>query len=180
MRPLDEADVEAVLRFASPSDPRDRMTDEIRAFPPPGGLASPPAARILAGEAEALRAAVHELLRATAAGEAPSDRTLLALDRALRAGPTVARVIRSGARVGLRDEVAARTPLALLAPLARAAVRLAAEVDPDRLRVCDAPTCGRWFVDTSKGGRRRWCSMTRCGNRAKAARHRRRQAADQL
>jgi predicted RNA-binding Zn ribbon-like protein len=178
MRHLDEADVDAVLRFASPSDPRGQMNDETPAFPPLEGVASPPAARILAREAEALRAAVHELLRATAAGEAPSDRTLLTLDRALEAGPTFARVIRSGARVGLRDEVDARTPLALLAPLARAAVRLAAEVDPARLRVCDAPECGRWFVDTSKGGRRRWCSMARCGNRAKAARHRRRQADD--
>lgn len=32
--------------------------------------------------------------------------------------------------------------------------------------------CGWLFLDTSKSGRRRWCSMKDCGNRAKAQRHR--------
>jgi predicted RNA-binding Zn ribbon-like protein len=30
----------------------------------------------------------------------------------------------------------------------------------------------RVFYDTTKNGRRRWCDMSTCGNRAKAARHR--------
>ncbi|HET9949267.1 MAG TPA: CGNR zinc finger domain-containing protein, partial [Longimicrobiales bacterium] len=64
-----------------------------------------------------------------------------------------------------------------LAPLARAAVELLGEAPPERLKRCDAPDCRLWFVDESKGGRRRWCSMARCGNRAKAARHRRRERA---
>jgi predicted RNA-binding Zn ribbon-like protein len=43
---------------------------------------------------------------------------------------------------------------------------------PDRFRICDNETC-RWvFYDGSPTGRRRWCSMASCGNRAKAARHR--------
>jgi len=42
---------------------------------------------------------------------------------------------------------------------------------PDRLRSCQHDDCTLWFLDTSKGGRRRWCSMERCGNRAKAKRH---------
>jgi predicted RNA-binding Zn ribbon-like protein len=28
------------------------------------------------------------------------------------------------------------------------------------------------FYDNTKNGRRRWCDMATCGNRAKAARHR--------
>jgi predicted RNA-binding Zn ribbon-like protein len=49
----------------------------------------------------------------------------------------------------------------------------------DRLRICDNDTC-RWiFYDESRAGRRRWCDMASCGNRAKAARHRARlKAAD--
>jgi predicted RNA-binding Zn ribbon-like protein len=44
--------------------------------------------------------------------------------------------------------------------------------DPERIKVCDNETC-RWvFYDTSRTGRRRWCDMATCGNRAKAARHR--------
>lgn len=45
---------------------------------------------------------------------------------------------------------------------------------PDRIRSCAHDDCVLWFLDTSKGGRRRWCSMERCGNRAKASRHYRR------
>ena len=41
----------------------------------------------------------------------------------------------------------------------------------NRVRSCEHPKCVLWFVDTSKGGRRRWCSMDTCGNRAKAQRH---------
>ena len=45
---------------------------------------------------------------------------------------------------------------------------------PDRFRTCANETC-RWsFYDTSPTGRRRWCDMKTCGNRAKAARHRER------
>lgn len=40
----------------------------------------------------------------------------------------------------------------------------------ERLRSC--PRCGWLFVDTSRGGRRRWCSMRTCGNREKVSRHR--------
>jgi predicted RNA-binding Zn ribbon-like protein len=44
--------------------------------------------------------------------------------------------------------------------------------NPERIRVCDNDRC-RWvFFDTSRTGRRRWCDMSTCGNRAKAARHR--------
>ncbi|MEU5693136.1 CGNR zinc finger domain-containing protein [Actinosynnema sp. NPDC020468] len=42
---------------------------------------------------------------------------------------------------------------------------------PDRIRACSGPSCVLHFYDTSKNGRRRWCSMTGCGNRAKAHRH---------
>jgi predicted RNA-binding Zn ribbon-like protein len=47
----------------------------------------------------------------------------------------------------------------------------------DRVRICASDTC-RWvFHDESRAGRRRWCDMATCGNRAKAARHRARQKA---
>jgi predicted RNA-binding Zn ribbon-like protein len=43
-----------------------------------------------------------------------------------------------------------------------------------RIRLCDGHPCGWLFLDTSKGGKRRWCSMLSCGNRAKAQRTARR------
>ncbi|MEI3611362.1 CGNR zinc finger domain-containing protein [Pseudogracilibacillus sp. SO30301A] len=39
----------------------------------------------------------------------------------------------------------------------------------NRIRKCEAPECCLYFVDTSKAGKRRWCSMKLCGNRKKAA-----------
>ncbi|MDI2130750.1 CGNR zinc finger domain-containing protein [Yinghuangia seranimata] len=42
---------------------------------------------------------------------------------------------------------------------------------PARLRRCANPACTLRFYDTSKNGTRRWCSMSGCGNRAKASRH---------
>jgi predicted RNA-binding Zn ribbon-like protein len=41
-----------------------------------------------------------------------------------------------------------------------------------RVRRCADPRCQRVFFDNTKNGRRRWCDMSTCGNRAKAARHR--------
>lgn len=42
-------------------------------------------------------------------------------------------------------------------------------VSPDRIRKCEHEDCILHFVDISKNGRRRWCSMEQCGNRHKAA-----------
>ena len=40
-----------------------------------------------------------------------------------------------------------------------------------KLRQCSDETCGWLFLDSSQVGKRRWCSMRDCGNRAKASRH---------
>ena len=54
-----------------------------------------------------------------------------------------------------------------------------ADHDVHRLRVCANDGCRWLFVDRSPAGRRRWCDMRTCGNRAKVARHRaRRTTAD--
>lgn len=42
---------------------------------------------------------------------------------------------------------------------------------PDRIRACANEACILHFYDVSKNGTRRWCSMSGCGNRAKASRH---------
>ena len=42
---------------------------------------------------------------------------------------------------------------------------------PDRVRRCANHQCILHFYDASRSGRRQWCSMAACGNRAKARRH---------
>jgi predicted RNA-binding Zn ribbon-like protein len=43
-----------------------------------------------------------------------------------------------------------------------------------RVRRCGDSRCSRVFLDPTRNGRRRWCEMATCGNRAKAARFRER------
>jgi predicted RNA-binding Zn ribbon-like protein len=62
----------------------------------------------------------------------------------------------------------------VLWPVLRAAAALLVSGDLRRVRVCEGPNCGWLFLDTTKNRSRRWCSMSSCGNRAKARRHYRR------
>lgn len=61
-------------------------------------------------------------------------------------------------------------PGGVLAILALRAVALVLTPPPQGIRACDR--CGWFFIDSSRGRRRRWCSMKTCGNQAKAARYR--------
>lgn len=58
-------------------------------------------------------------------------------------------------------------PEQLFAPIAYHAATLLAQADRSRVRKCD--NCVLHFLDTSKKGTRRWCSMELCGNRFKVA-----------
>lgn len=40
-----------------------------------------------------------------------------------------------------------------------------------RIKMCPGADCGWLFVDETRNGRRKWCAMETCGNRAKARRH---------
>ncbi|MGN9813466.1 CGNR zinc finger domain-containing protein [Micromonospora sp. BQ11] len=73
---------------------------------------------------------------------------------------------------GLRVQRAQVTTPALLAQLARDAVDTIGDADGHRLRECTNPECSLLFVDTSRAGTRRWCSMSACGSRDKMARYR--------
>lgn len=58
---------------------------------------------------------------------------------------------------------------AFLAPVAEAVADLLAEGDFELVRHCEGHDCVMWFYDRTKGHRRRWCTSTGCGNRAKVA-----------
>jgi predicted RNA-binding Zn ribbon-like protein len=59
----------------------------------------------------------------------------------------------------------------MLWPVVRSAAELLSSPALERVGECHGQGCGWLFVDTSKAGRRRWCRMAICGNRAKARRH---------
>jgi predicted RNA-binding Zn ribbon-like protein len=70
-----------------------------------------------------------------------------------------------------------------LSSLAREAVAILGEAAADgevRVRRCAAEDCRLVFRDESRTNNRRWCSMERCGNRAKVRAHRERAAMRRL
>jgi predicted RNA-binding Zn ribbon-like protein len=52
------------------------------------------------------------------------------------------------------------------------AVQLLSQSPTARLKQCPGDQCGWFFLDTTKRGNRRWCSMSECGQEAKTARRR--------
>jgi predicted RNA-binding Zn ribbon-like protein len=80
-----------------------------------------------------------------------------------------------------RQAVTWLTPVrgaACLSAIARDAIELFGGHETQRVRECANPRCALLFMDSSRPGTRRWCSMRRCGNRSKAALYRERIAAE--
>lgn len=122
-------------------------------------------------QARSLREALYRLALARAEDSAlpDSDRELLNAYAALPAAPPQ---LDADGRARLSGDVRG-----LLAELAREGVSLLGGDFGDRIRQCEGPPCAVLFVDTSRKGDRRWCSMSACGNKAKAAGWRKRERA---
>jgi predicted RNA-binding Zn ribbon-like protein len=72
-----------------------------------------------------------------------------------------------------RRLTAARKPfMALLASIARDAIELVTSKAMDRVRECADEECTSLFVDTSRPGKRVWCSVMPCANRYKVRAYR--------
>ncbi|MEV7023974.1 CGNR zinc finger domain-containing protein [Kitasatospora sp. NPDC093558] len=113
--------------------------------------------------ARTLRDALWRLAAARAHGKAGAAADYAVLNRAAEHPPLVPRIAPDGT---------AAAPLPadgdqLASTVARDAIALLTGPYADRIRECGAHNCYLIFVDTSRPGRRRWCSMERCGNRNK-------------
>ncbi|GHH83982.1 CGNR zinc finger domain-containing protein [Streptomyces capitiformicae] len=73
----------------------------------------------------------------------------------------------------------AATGTQLLSTVARDAVDLLTGPYAERIRMCAGERCYLLYVDTSRPGRRRWCSMEHCGNRNKVRAHRARHSEEE-
>ncbi|MDX2698490.1 CGNR zinc finger domain-containing protein [Streptomyces ipomoeae] len=73
----------------------------------------------------------------------------------------------------------AATGAQLMSTVARDAVELLTGPHAARVRMCAGERCHLLYVDTSRPGRRRWCSMEHCGNRNKVRAHRARRAEEE-
>jgi predicted RNA-binding Zn ribbon-like protein len=123
--------------------------------------------------ARELREAVYRTARLAGRG-APDPGDVELLNRWAASPVPAPRLAPDGRSVAW---VAGRPVTAALAAVARDAIDLVSGPLARRVRECAAPDCALLFVDASRPGRRRWCSMEACGNRTKTAAYRRRRAA---
>ncbi|MFI5605754.1 CGNR zinc finger domain-containing protein [Amycolatopsis sp. NPDC051903] len=154
---------------------RDRYADGVELLTSPAALAEwLELAGLTAGRARVtedqlrtarwLREAVNRLLTAS-----PERKDVELVNEAVEAPVPAARLQLSGGEL-LRAVPAPRDPVAAaLAVIAADAVDLV--TGPVDVRVCAADDCGLRFADASPRRTRQWCSMARCGNRAKARAH---------
>jgi predicted RNA-binding Zn ribbon-like protein len=128
-------------------------------------------AAALFAQAIALRETIYRMFAALADGNAAVERDIGQLNEALAAAPPRTRLVPTEAGYAWAAEPAAIAMPALLAPVLWSAADLLAQNARSRVRRCANDACLWLFIDRSKGGTRRWCDMSSCGNRAKSRRH---------
>ena len=125
----------------------------------------------------ALREAMYRVFSAVAADAVPPPDDLAALNAAIADAMGHARLVPAEGHFHWEWEYAASAPGSMLRPVVWSAAELLTAEELHRVHECAGHDCSWLFLDMSKNGSRRWCSMETCGNRAKARRHRERQQA---
>ncbi len=149
--------------------------DRIRAQ----AVADPVAATRDLARVRVVRGALREVATAIVEDRAPAIGSLETVNRALHARQVIELVPASDGGVDVDHRHVGDPIDDALARLADPLVTELTSGHPERIKICDNDTC-RWiFYDGSRTSRRRWCDMSTCGNRAKAARHRARQRAEE-
>jgi predicted RNA-binding Zn ribbon-like protein len=134
-------------------------SDDVRRLRRAAQRAPARAAGVLS-HARALRTAAH-----TAVLDPANTRAMAVITRHVRRSGSAVRVT-PGRRPGWEFSAEAGLDLPLLAT-AWSLGDLVTRQDLQRVKTCPGHACGWLFLDTS--GRRKWCSMSSCGNRAKVA-----------
>ncbi len=132
---------------------------------------NPAQADALFAASVSLRETLFRLFSALAAGGEPAAADVAAFNAALALAPGRRQLRRIGPGFVWQAEMPAPTAAAMLAPVLWSAGDLLASARSRRVRQCANAKCLWLFLDDSKSGTRRWCSMSSCGNRAKAHRH---------
>ena len=174
---LDLANAVFNRRAPEPDNELLKSASDIGSWFKASGLAGAREAAAVAGIAgeqfveriHAVRDASAQLFGSIAAQEAPAPDPLGSLFTSAASGLAGGAIGLNGTRP---DLALARwgDPDAVTAVLAMLSIEGFFTLPRERLRSC--PRCGWLFLDTSRGGKRRWCSMRVCGNREKVSRHR--------
>lgn len=123
-------------------------------------------------EARSLREALYSLAR-SCIESAPFDaESSVVLNRWARESPPAPQLNEQGL------SLANLSIASCLAMIAREGVELFGGPLAARVRNCSREGCGVLFVDRSPSGKRRWCSMSACGNKMKVKAFRRRKVSE--
>ncbi|MGI3222745.1 CGNR zinc finger domain-containing protein [Streptomyces sp. GTA36] len=136
------------------------------------GTADPATAAVLMS-ARRLRESVDRAVLAAADGRLPTSGDVTLLNRSAAAAPRPAPqlVITDDRLEPAGTPTLADDPALALALITQDAVDLLLSAEIRRVRVCGADRCALRFLDRSPARNRRWCSMSRCGNRTKVRLH---------
>lgn len=124
------------------------------------------AARALAAGIQ-LREAIYEVIWAVVTKKPAPQATLYTLNQYVQVAAQHARLVPVKGKFAWRFEDAGNQLQAPLWAIAQSAAELLASDNLAFVRACASETCQWLFLDVSKNHGRRWCDMTRCGNRAK-------------
>lgn len=133
----------------------------------------PAGAAAALSDARRVRTALRALAEWGAAAERVRTEALGEINRILGRSAGMRRLERRADGAFARGFVTAGDAFAgLMIPIVDSAADALVEAELGRVRRCADARCDRVFYDRTRNGARRWCDMTTCGNRAKAARHR--------
>jgi predicted RNA-binding Zn ribbon-like protein len=145
------------------------------AQPPLGAVMTIPVSTRDLTAAKTLRQAIWDTAHAQAAHRPLPTQAIATINRAAAAAPLVPELTTAGTTAEWARPVRATQALSTLA---REMIELLSGPLSERIRECASDTCPMVFVDSSRPGARRWCSMERCGNRHKLRALRARRATD--
>jgi predicted RNA-binding Zn ribbon-like protein len=114
-----------------------------------------------------MREAMSEVFYALAREKPVPKAALAILNRYVQEAAQHAKLVTADGHFAWQFDPAQDNLESPLWPIARSAAELLASDQLQYVRACASPTCEWLFLDESKNHRRRWCDMTKCGNRAK-------------
>ena len=148
-----------IERLAAPADLSRWITEA-------GIAAAPRPSREVLDDARELREAIRRVLECAREGGRPTASDLRLVNKWARSPVAAPQIGRDFTCVSVGPDPVTGA----LAHIARESVDLV--TGPDRARVRTCAGCTLLFIDRSRPGTRRWCSMERCGNRNKTAHYR--------
>lgn len=129
----------------------------------------PSATHAQLGDARALRETIFRLLDSALHARDAAASDIKVINRWARLAPAPPQLARDLTLAPDNDDPV----IVSLSSIARQAIELLTGDELGRVRRCAG--CSLLFLDRSRPGRRKWCSMDRCGNRSKTARYRAKQ-----